>query len=93
MMVVGLRRELRRQMTLRADRVPGRSQLLTVGLVTIAAGHPGLEHTALGERSPYENFVFDLSVRMVEAPRQQSRHEVVQEVRRRFVSRRDLASA
>ena len=66
MEVMGRRIVFARGMALEADAISWRAQLEAVRLMAIAAGHPGMKHSALDKGAVLVNLAFDLPVGKVE---------------------------
>src|SRR6516165_2954579 len=84
--------ELRRRMTLRADRIAFRPKLTAVRLVTIAAGHAVRIHFALEKRSPVVDLIVLLPVGVIERIGEKRRPVVIEKYLAGRIAVGDLAA-
>ena len=80
------------RVTLQTDATAGLAQLLTVWIMAIAAGYPGMVHAALQERTVDVHFLFNLAVRKVHALIKQAWQVMIQQRFAMHIARRDDAA-
>ncbi len=80
MVMVRFRGKFGRQMTLTTDRITRGIESLAVRIMAVAAGDTGLVHSALGKRTPDENFVLNLPVGVIATVGEQGGHKMIQKL-------------